>query len=431
MKKDKIYWYFPICFFLFLSIFIGYKFIFIFFFRAAYEPAFIFDLTPYSLLAGVNSLQILFLSATVVLFNTFLHLRPTRKNLMISFLPTIIMLSGLGVSITTEDFTLTNIFHYLVFSVLLCIILIDHRHSLSLSDTIIITKKEPDSFKSIKTPKIDIRSRRQPLLSSKTAKKAPRVSFAASNAFFSLFKNVRKTHKIKEKEYTDYKKKKPLYHLEKDETDIKPLTIYKEKETVKHVDKPSELKFDEVTPELQKSFNEIDNKIEKLQKLENEIEGRRKDLVEQERTFNNMLISFNKKRVQPNLHLIHDIKIPNAYDKKIKDDDRTFLNEIQECAAIIQRGLLKQINQSFADLLGYTKDDIENKSLFNLIVPESLNEIKDHYLKRLKGIDSSSYETIFLTKENDKVPVEVSFIPTTFNGEKAEILVFKKISKKF
>ena len=139
---------------------------------------------------------------------------------------------------------------------------------------------------------------------------------------------------------------------------------------------------------------------------------------------------FNKKRTQPNLRLIHDVKIPKTYDKKIKNEDRTFLNEIQECAAIIQRGILKQINQPFADLLGYNTNDIEHKCLFNLIVHEGFNDIKNHYLKRLKGIDSSSYETIFLTKENVKVAVEVSFIPTTFNGEKAEILVFKKINKK-
>ena len=61
MKKivDYFIWYFPLCFFVFLVLFMFVKFIFIFFFRAGFEPRFMFDLTPYYLLTGVNNLHLL------------------------------------------------------------------------------------------------------------------------------------------------------------------------------------------------------------------------------------------------------------------------------------------------------------------------------------------------------------------------------------
>jgi PAS domain S-box-containing protein len=106
------------------------------------------------------------------------------------------------------------------------------------------------------------------------------------------------------------------------------------------------------------------------------------------------------------------------------------LKGIQECAAVIQRGILKQVNPSFTMLLGYVAEDIVNKSIFDFIVPEGFSTIENFYFKRLKGQDINSFETVFITKYNSKLPVEVSTRPTNFNGEKAELAIFKKINEK-
>ena len=74
-------------------------------------------------------------------------------------------------------------------------------------------------------------------------------------------------------------------------------------------------------------------------------------------------------------------------------------------------------------------DEIIDKSLFDFIVPEGFIQVEKFYLNRLKGDDISSYETIFLTKNNNKIPVEVNTKPTFFNGEKAEIAIVKQIKK--
>ena len=86
MKRiNYILWYFPFCFFVFLAIYIFIKFLFIFFFRAAYEPEFMFDLTPYYILSGVNNLHLLFLSLIAVIFDAYLHANVSKRYLLFSF----------------------------------------------------------------------------------------------------------------------------------------------------------------------------------------------------------------------------------------------------------------------------------------------------------------------------------------------------------
>ena len=161
------------------------------------------------------------------------------------------------------------------------------------------------------------------------------------------------------------------------------------------------------------NFSEIRTDLciwrEKLESLEEEIEKRRNEVVDREKMLRGHFISsVDPESGKPLEH--HEI-----------------LDKIPECAAVVQRGILKQINDSFAEMLGYGMEEIVGKSLFDFVVPEWLSEIERYYLDRLKGSGSSSYETVFLTKDNDKVAVEVSTKPTTFNGEKAEIAVIKRL----
>jgi PAS domain S-box-containing protein len=175
-------------------------------------------------------------------------------------------------------------------------------------------------------------------------------------------------------------------------------------------------------------LEEIERKVKKLSKLEEEIEKRRRKLVEKEKSFREQLVSSTHRESYRSLSTW-------TSDKTIYSDEKNkegkeyckILDEISECAAIIQRGTLKQINSSFAELIGYKIEEIADRSLLDFVVPEGLAGIKKHYLYKLRGASRSSYETVFLTKENNKVAVEVSTKLTSFNGKKAEFSVFKKV----
>jgi PAS domain S-box-containing protein len=161
------------------------------------------------------------------------------------------------------------------------------------------------------------------------------------------------------------------------------------------------------------NFNETRNDLciwrEKLEFLEKEIEKRRNEIVNLDKMFKGHSVS----------------SVDEGAERIMEHHD--ILDKIPECAAVVQRGILKQINGSFAELLGYGMEEILGKSLFDFVVPEWLSEIERYYLNRLKGSNSSSYETVFLTKDNNEIAVEVSTRPTTFNGEKAEIAVIKRL----
>lgn len=158
---------------------------------------------------------------------------------------------------------------------------------------------------------------------------------------------------------------------------------------------------------------------EKLMLLESEIEKRRQELMKQED-------STLAQRIMPSPtqeNLLQDQEPSgkgDTFDTQYTDET---LDNIPQSAAIIQRGILKQMNAPFMNLLGYPRDELMEKSFFDFIALEGLADVEKYYLDRLKGDDVTMYTTVFSTKENMKVPVDVTIKQTIYNGEKAEILV--------
>jgi len=99
------------------------------------------------------------------------------------------------------------------------------------------------------------------------------------------------------------------------------------------------------------------------------------------------------------------------------------IDTIPQSAAIIQRGILKQINSPFIELLGYPLEEIKDKSFFDFIAFEGLPDVEKYYRDRLKGDAISTYTTVLCAKDNAKIPVEITMKQTTYNGEKAELVI--------
>ena len=178
----------------------------------------------------------------------------------------------------------------------------------------------------------------------------------------------------------------------------------------------------QLTKEL-KIFNtrveEFSRWQEKLMLLEAAIEKRRQELMKQE----NIVLSQGKSSIitEENDRIDKETS-KNAEPSTSNYSDETF-HKISQSAAIIQRGILKQINSPFLELLGYTREEILEKSYFDFIALEGLAEVEKYYLDRLKGDSVSTYTTIFSTKDDRKISVEVNIKQTIYNGEKAEIAV--------
>jgi len=156
---------------------------------------------------------------------------------------------------------------------------------------------------------------------------------------------------------------------------------------------------------------------EKLELLDNKLEEKWNELVRRE----NLLVE------RPSYSINVD-NIMEAESKELKYNYEIF-DQIQDSAVIIQRGILRHVNSSFVNLIGYSVDEIVDKSFFDFIVPEGFLNVERFYLSRLKGEDVSAYETVILTKDNNKISIEVNTKPTFFKGEKAEIAVVKILKK--
>lgn len=166
--------------------------------------------------------------------------------------------------------------------------------------------------------------------------------------------------------------------------------------------------------------NELVKWREKLESLEREIEKRNLDLTKKEERVNKNLSFFGNNDFEA---LKEETEV--LADEVKESEYHEILDKIPQSAAIIQRGILKQVNESFTDMLGYELDKVIEKNLFDFVTSEGFSGIESYYLKRLKGETVNSYETMFHTKNDENVAVEVSTKPVIFNGEKAEILVFK------
>jgi len=191
--------------------------------------------------------------------------------------------------------------------------------------------------------------------------------------------------------------------------------------------------------ESENNLSEIEERKRSLKILENKLEKEKRSLTEQRNWFvkwreklenleyeveNRRQAAFIKEK-SSEAKLTEEI-VPET----VKVDSIDLIDKIDDCAAIIQRGVIKKVNNSFADLLGYKIDEIVDKSLFDFIGPEGFLGLENYYLHRLKGEDITNYDTMFLTKDNTKTFVEVDTKPTIFNDDKAEIAVFKKIKSK-
>jgi PAS domain S-box-containing protein len=188
-----------------------------------------------------------------------------------------------------------------------------------------------------------------------------------------------------------------------------------------------EVKLIQDRKNLDKRIAEFSKWKEKLITLESEIEKRGNELVEQKKTLRENSIFSPTKGVRLDGSSILK-KEGSAYEESIdREDPHEILDKIPQCAAIVQRGILKRINSSFAELIGFETDEIVNKSFLDFIAPEGLVGIERYYLNRLQRSGKFTYKTVLSTKNNRKILVEIFIKPTFYDGEKAEITVVNEV----
>ncbi len=342
---------------------------------AGYEPLFLYHLTPFYLLSGFNNVHLLSLALVLMVFDTYLHLWSSKRKLLLSFLPTSLMIAGIGYTMMFSPMDISYVFHYVVFGLLLVVILIDYQDILKgVQPAVIPLKKEPLTTRMMEgTPALP---RTRPLFS-RSEKPVLQPVPALATESLAEFKKVsddilqkmqvflddleRKTHRIEQLETTieGSKESMPSFNIRSDQTSLPP----ESKETV---------------PRIQK--NQIDT-------------------------------------ISPEETIIIKEKIQN----------HLVIDGMNDVVAVVQRGVFKEISNSFAGFLGYERTDLLQKNFFVFIAPRGFEDARKYYLNRLKGVTSTSFRTILLTKEKTEVLVEITVTPTIYKGDLAEFLCITQV----
>ncbi|MFB6155888.1 MAG: PAS domain S-box protein [Haloferacaceae archaeon] len=88
---------------------------------------------------------------------------------------------------------------------------------------------------------------------------------------------------------------------------------------------------------------------------------------------------------------------------------------VNDGVVVVRDGEIKFVNDAFAELCGYERDDLSNEPVTEFVAPEDRQTLRDRY-ERLPGetVDEP-LEVALLSKAGERVPVEVD--PTAFGDE--------------
>jgi len=285
------------------------------------------------------------------------------------------MLFGLGYTMISKEIGILYVFHYVVFGCLLAVVLVDYNHILNWREpSVIIPEKKSIPLAHEKKPR--------GLLS-----KPHRVGSSP----FGL-------------------EPRPTAQMD---------SLLKQKES-----------YEVLLQNMQALSDLLERKTMKLQTMENDIEKRRENLIHQEEMLIDRLQFYLQSKEMSHGGGNDRLQEGSLSDRVLMKDtikNRLIIDQSPDCVAIVQRGILKEVSNSLANLLGYQINELVNKNLFVFFTSEGMNNVKRYCEGRLKGITLSSYRTVFLSKNYTQIPAEIIVQPTIYHGEPAEILIVKGI----
>lgn len=375
MKKRSHYlWLFSICFFIFFSFYLLVKFLFIFFLGAAYEPAVVFHLTPFYLLSGLSNVQLLSISLVLMVFDMYLHLRVNKRNLLLSFLPTSLMISGVGYTIMFYPPGIPYFLHYVLFGGLILVILIDYQYILKGVEASTLPYK--------------------PSMTMRMVGKEPATR--QTKSFFA-----------------------------------KDLQIAQQQVSPLVADNLVELKkvSNAILQQMQIILDDLERKTLRIEQLESKFEEQQHFMCNK-RMFvgpGNSPPGSNEDDHLDQKNLVRDVSAEEEIVLKEKIKNHLVIDDVDDIVAIVQRGTFKEISNSFVGFLGYERTELLDKNFFVFIAPRGFEDVKKYYLNRLKGVNANSFRTFIRTKAQTELLVEITVTPTIYKGDSAEFLSVKEV----
>ncbi len=108
---------------------------------------------------------------------------------------------------------------------------------------------------------------------------------------------------------------------------------------------------------------------------------------------------------------------------------RSLIDQANDGIIIIQDDKMVLINHKFARMLGYTIDELQDRSNFDLVHPDVSSELNERRKRRLRGEQVESiYETILVKKDGDSLDVELNVDLIDYEGKQAFLSFVRDIT---
>ena len=139
----------------------------------------------------------------------------------------------------------------------------------------------------------------------------------------------------------------------------------------------------------------------------------------------------NHKTKNQIIMMIHDIAERKRIEKELRDSEekiRLIVENSHDGIEIIQDDLILYSNIQFAEMLGYSLEELYEMKFSQLLSGQALNEPDEHQRKRID--DSYTYETTFIKKDKTIIHVDVNCEVIGYNGKPATFVTVRDITRR-
>lgn len=129
--------------------------------------------------------------------------------------------------------------------------------------------------------------------------------------------------------------------------------------------------------------------------------------------------------------IIHEKHLHTQKLIESEDKYRNLINLANDVIIVYQDDRIKFLNNRVEQSLGYRPEDLIGRSMDNLVAPEEVARLRDYHLRRIKGDDIPwIYETVFIHRNGQRVPVSMSVGLITFENRLAALVISRDITQK-
>lgn len=110
---------------------------------------------------------------------------------------------------------------------------------------------------------------------------------------------------------------------------------------------------------------------------------------------------------------------------------RTLFEHSNDGIIVIQDGILRLVNERFAEMSGYSIEELSNKPFTDFLPPDEAATLYNNYIRRMAGESVPSiYESVITRQGSIKLDIELSASIISFQGRPADLVICRDVTER-